>query len=200
MHKKRTDIDFSKHEVLLIDTPGLLVHHLKKPDTVIDNIKYINTQGIMAVTGDYGNWIFCREFHPDAKNGVSDQYWCEKLKMASTQEPYEFDVEGTKQALEQKIEEYIKILEESGKDEDQSILEFYQECFDKCEEGELDYTHFVYRERPSALDYDDVIFVKDYKYWLKAVFDGFDEICTRMKEVQVKKIEYEIDFNGNRVK
>lgn len=48
------------------------------------------------------------------------------------------------------------------------------------DEHELDYTHYAYREQPKGLDYDDIILVKDYKFWLKAVFDGYDEICRRM--------------------
>ena len=56
----------------------------------------------------------------------------------------------------------------------------------RCDDHELDYTHYAYREQPNGLDYEDVIFIKDYKFWLKAVFDGFDEICRLLKEQESK--------------
>lgn len=40
--KKRTDIDFTKHEVITTESDGLLIHYLKKPNTIHDSIKYIN--------------------------------------------------------------------------------------------------------------------------------------------------------------
>lgn len=56
----------------------------------------------------------------------------------------------------------------------------------KCDERELDYTHYAYREQPNGFDYEDVIMIKDYNYWLKVVFDGFDEICRRLQEEDIK--------------
>ena len=103
---KRTEIDFSKHEVIVQKNDLVSIYYLKKPNTVIDSIKYINCEGIMSVTGDYGNWIFCREFHPNERGGVSDGYWIEKLKIASSQEPLEFDKESTEKELLQRLEDY----------------------------------------------------------------------------------------------
>jgi len=180
---KRTKIDFSEHEVLVTKTDDVLIHYLKKPNTLCDSIKYINCGGILAVTGDYGNWIFCREFHPSKDGYVSDGYWHEKLKILSTQEAMDFDAYATKETLQEKLNEY---KEENGEDADEDVIEYYEECMSKCDEHELDYTFFAYREQPSDMDYDDVIIIKDYKYWLKAVFDGFDEICRRIKEEEDK--------------
>ncbi len=70
--KKRTNLDFTKHELLITNQEGLLIHHLKVPNTVIYNVKFINTNGVMVVTGDLGHWIFCREFHPAPDEFVSD--------------------------------------------------------------------------------------------------------------------------------
>ena len=92
MNKKRvSSLDFSKHVVTVEKQEGLLIHTLAIPGTITQSVKFINTQGIMAVTGDYGNWIFCREFHPSPTGSVSDSYWCEKLRISSRQDPYEFD-------------------------------------------------------------------------------------------------------------
>jgi hypothetical protein len=180
---KRTKIDFSEHEVLVTKTNEVLIHYLKKPNTVCDSIKYINCGGILAVTGDYGNWIFCREFHPSEDGYVSDCYWHEKLISSSTQEATEFDKDATKEAILEKVNEYKEENSDNLEDEKvQERIEYYEECMNRCYEHELDYTHFAYREQPNGMDYDDVILVKDYKFRLKIIFDGFDEICRRLKE------------------
>jgi hypothetical protein len=62
MKGKRTGIEFGEHEVLVTKTEECLIHYLKKPNTISDSIKYINVGGILAVTGDYGNWIFVENF------------------------------------------------------------------------------------------------------------------------------------------
>lgn len=189
MTGKRTQIDFSKHEIITLhadfdSSNDATVHYLKIPGTRMNSIKYMNIGGILAVTGDFGNWIFCREFHPGPKEGVSDGYWHEKLSILSVQEALDFDGEGTKKALQEKLTEY---KEEHPEDADEDIIEYYEECMNKCDDHELDYTHFAYREQPRNFDYEDVIIVKDYKPWLKAVFDGFEEICRRMKENEIKQ-------------
>lgn len=178
MKGKRTGINFEKHEVIVTKNDDCLIHYLKKPDTRCDSIKYINCGGILAVTGDYGNWIFCREFHPDKGNGVSDGYWHEKLKILSTQEALDFDGDATKKAIQERLDEYKA---ENGEDANEEVIEYYEECMNKCDEHLLDYEFYAYREQPKGMDYEDVIIVKDYKYWLKAVFDGFDEMCRRLK-------------------
>jgi len=186
---KRTNIDWSKHQVIVTDSDEVKIWYLKKPDTIHDSIKYINVGGILAVTGDYGNWIFCREFHPSADGYVSDGYWYEKLKILSTQDGLEFDSEATKHELQLRIDEYLEnnnlkradVIDEHG-DSDNEVIEYYLKCIEKCDESLFDYEYYAYREFPSELDYEDVIVCKDYKYWLKAVFDGFDEICRRLKE------------------
>lgn len=35
---------------------------------------------------------------------------------------------------------------------------------------------------PSHYDYEDVIFIKTVDTWLIIIFDGFDEMCNRLKE------------------
>lgn len=185
MTGKRTGIDFSEHELFVKQNQDVLIHYLKKPNTYYDCIKYINCHGLLVVTGDYSNWMFCREFHPSEKDGVSDSYWHEKLRISSTQVATEFDSEATKQALQEKLDEY---KEEKGEDAREDVIEYYNECIEKADEHELDYTYFAYREQPNGYDYDDVILIKDYKYHLKVVFDGFDEICRRIKENEEIKL------------
>ncbi|RYZ48300.1 MAG: hypothetical protein EOP49_18980 [Sphingobacteriales bacterium] len=182
--KNRTGIDFSKHEVHVISENGLLVHYLKKPDTVCDAIKYINTNGIMAVTGDYGNWIFCREFHPDAKTNVSDGYWFEKLRVASSQVGDEFDSERTKEEIEKGINGGLVEYGFKG-DKLEKALEYFQGCLDHVQYSEFEYTAYAFQEMPGFFDSEMVPFCKRYQYWLLAVYDGFDEMCNRLRESEV---------------
>lgn len=188
---KRTKIDFSKHELIITEQEGLLVHYLKKPDTICDNIKYINTNGILAVTGDYGNWIFCREFHPSPKGYVESGYWHEKLSISSTQDAEEYDSDESERRLKEMINGGAEEYGYTG-DKLEKAIEYYTECLDNVYD-ELDYTHVAHRSIPSFMDYEDVIFCKDYKYWFKAILDGFDEICKRLKDQQEVTVVQECD-------
>ena len=188
MKGKRTGLDFSEHEMIVTENENVSIHYLKKPGTVCDSIKYINCGGILAVTGDYGNWIFCRSFYPSEKEFVSEHYWHEKLRNSSTQEAMDFDGDATKEELKRVLEEYKEECKEEEKEPDEDVVEYYEQCMSKCDEHELDYTHYAYREQPDGMDYDNVILLKDYKSWLKTVFDGFDEMCRRIKEEKEKAI------------
>ncbi len=184
MKGKRTGLEFENHVLTITEQDGLVVHHLKKPNTVCDNIKYINTNGILAVTGDYSNWIFCREFHPTADGYVSEGYWREKLKIGSCQEPSKYDPEKT----EEEIRELLK-----DEDEDSPLIEGDKEFLNgllSYVDDELSYTYSAYRDIPrnSKFDYENIPYVKTVSYHFLAILDGFDEICRRMKEEEQSKI------------
>ena len=170
---KRTQTDFSKHELTVKSQEGLLIHHLKIPDTIARNIKFINTNDILAVTGDYGNWIFCREFHPSAEGYVSDQYWIEKLRICSCQEPMEYDAEATAEAIQEQLDD-----PDADLDEEEKL--YYSDCLSVVDD-ELEYTYTAYREMPGNMIAEDVIFYKKNRDWIDVVFDGFEEICRRLK-------------------
>lgn len=181
----RGHCDFSKHVLAVTETEHFNTWDFRKPNTIIDAIKYTNIDGVLIVTGDYGNWIFCRPFRPSADGYVSDGYWMEKLAISSSQEGYEFDVEATRQELGRMIEVGYEEYGYSG-DKLRKAIEYANGCLENVDENELDYKYFAYREFPNFMDYDEVIFIKTPKYWLKVVFDGFDEICKRLKEEQAK--------------
>lgn len=191
MKGKRTGIDFSEHEILVTEQEGLLVHYLCKPNTVMDSIKYINTNGILAVTGDYGNWIFCREFHPSAKGGVSDSYWAEKLQIASVQKARAWDGDATKARLYEELAQYKLECEEEQQEPKEEVIEYYEGCINECDSHEVDYTHYAYGNIPDNWDSESVVFEKEYHCQLKYVFDGFDEICRRMKEQESAELPKE---------
>lgn len=176
--KRFTDIDWSKHEIIETKSEGYLKHSIKMPNSYTNSVILINTSGIMAVTGDFGNWIFCREFHPSADGEVSSGYWIGKLGISSCQEPKKYCAESTEDALKERLAELNEEWE-PGKRRDE-YKEYLEECLVRVND-ELDYTYYAYREMPNFLDYESVVFQKKIDYWLKAVFDAFTEICERMK-------------------
>lgn len=176
--KRRTNIDWSKHEVIEIKEEHSLIHKIKMPGTSTNSVIFINSCGILAVTGDFGNWIFCREFHPAAAGGVSDSYWMEKMRIASCQEPGKYNSELTEKMLKEETKEVEEEWDNGErKDEYLAHLKDGLELLD----DELDYMYHVYRDRPGFMDFEGVIFEKTTGYWIDAIFDAFEEICLRMK-------------------
>lgn len=167
MIKNRTGVDFSKHEIISL---GEHMYWLKIPGTMAGNVRFTNIGGVLSVSGDYGNWIFDRMFHPAPGERVEDHYWTQKLKLSSTQNPYDFDPDGTKR-------EILKLLAEN---------EFEQETVTWLNDliGEVNNEHvYVYKayfETPNSFDRECVPHVKVLKAWLQVVFDAFDEICARL--------------------
>lgn len=187
LRKPRTDNDWSKHEIEVTKHDGVLIHHFKKPDTICGNVKFINCGGVLSVTGDYGNWIFCREFHPSKEGYVSGGYWCEKLRMASTQSASDFDSDLTRESLNEAIEKGAEEYGYSG-DELEQMKEYYRGCLEYVEESKEIYQSHAYESLPSFTDHDSMITEHDLKPWLKCVFDAFNEICNRLeKESQTEE-------------
>ena len=125
----------------------------------------------MAVTGDWGNWIFCREFHPAADERVSDHYWCEKLGIASTQESKNYSKEKTRAEIEERLKE---------EDLDPEDKDFLTELLDVVDDEEEGYRRWAYENMPRDFDAESLPLCYENKFWLKAIFDAFDEICARM--------------------
>jgi len=180
--QNRTGVDFSQHDLTITKTPTYTIYDLKKPDSdYFQRVTFINICGILVVKGDYGNWVFCREFHPSIREKVSDHYWAEKLQINSTQDPFEFDSNKTEQLLRKGIE---SDLEDYGYEGDtlKEIQKYYSRCLDYVHCSEWEYTTFAYNDAPSFLDAENVPFVKSINFQLLVVFDAFDEMCERSKE------------------
>jgi hypothetical protein len=187
---KYIDCDFSEHKFYIHKTDDISVYHLKKDNTYWESIKYINTNGILAVTGDYGNWIFCREFHPGANEGASGHYWVEKLHISSNQCGMEFDSEATKNIIKQRISDL-----EDGENDDYSdeikaeLIEYYNdECLDYVDCSDHEYTSHAYMNHPYRMDTEDVPYCQDIKPWLKIILEGFNEMCRRIENNDVNII------------
>ncbi len=173
---KRTDLDFTKHELEIIKHNGITIHHLRIPDTNVASFKFINACGVLIVTGDYSNWIFAREFHPQKGNYVSDEYWCEKLRMNSHQKSHEFDSKATEARLNE-------LLKEADRSEIDKL--YYELCLSHVDEDEMVYLAYASMERP--LHYDENIpYEEKIIPQLLYVFDAFEEICSRMDDPDTK--------------
>ena len=188
MKGKRTGIEFDKHELIITKNGGLHVHHLKVPDTLCRNIEYINIRGMLIVTGDFGDWMFCREFTPHSTNqDVSDSYWIEKLEMSSTQKGGEYSPEDTQKEIERKIDE----VHECGYSDDDilDVVEYYYDC-KYHSDSEWEYVAYAHgSNKPNFIEHEDVPFVTETKHHLLIVFDGFEEICRRLRESELKQLE-----------
>jgi len=192
MKKIRTGVDFSKHvhriEIFKSETNPkneIRIDHFQIGDSNQQYIQFINTNSTLTITGDYGNWVFCRPFIPSEDGYVSDGYWLEKASIASTQEATKYDPEQTAEAIQKLIGGE---LEEIGYEEEnlEKLKDWFVNLLEYTDD-ELEYTHEAYRgfSRPDIIDYDYIPFVKETNIWLQIIFDAFDEICTRIKKEEL---------------
>lgn len=178
--KKRTSIDFSRHELKITELEGVLIHAFKKPNTMDCMLVFINTCGVMTVTGDFGNWVFCREFHPSANNnsGVSGGYMDEKLEISSVQKSHKYDAEDTSKRINEFKETFA---DNYGREMNEDELDWVEQLENNVDD-EHEYIYVAYRETPKDIDYESVPFGKKRHFWLDAVYDGFDAICQVLKK------------------
>jgi hypothetical protein len=185
---KRSGIDWSRHEHktvisrIPVDQGGkefvsFRMDTLKIPGTIVNSIKFINTAGVMTVTGDFGNWVFCREFEPDGRGGAgaSEGYWKEKLYISSCQVVEKYDAEATESEIRRRLREAEK---DGG---DPAEREYLQDLLSYVND-EVDYRYKAYQLMPADMDYDDIPLEKKTHHWFIIILDAFDEICQRLKE------------------
>lgn len=176
MSERRTKIDWSKHEVITRNEGKALIHIIKQPDTCINAVYFYNIGGILAVTGDFGNWMFCREFHPSADGGVSDSYWCEKARISSSQVTHKYNADETRTEIESLL---------ANKDEDDALSkeesEYLNDLLDYVDDSYERYMVYAYDNQVGRFDYENIPCVKKIDQWLECIFDAFDEICSRIK-------------------
>lgn len=172
LRKPSTSIDWSEHKLTIIKNEHVLIHKLKKPGTCIDMVIFINSMGVCSVTGDYGNWIFCRELHPSKNGYVSRSYWSEKLKISSTQHSAEFDRDTA-------IEQINKLLNDEEQQFTQEERDWLDDLKSAADEGEYAY-HAEAIQYPDHFDIEMIPKGLKRMYWLDAVYDAFNEICSRI--------------------
>lgn len=188
--KKRTNIDFSKHELIIKKDSLCKIHWLKKPDTIIHNVKFIHVEGILVVTGDFGRWSFDRDFNPEGfeVSGVSDAYWCEKIESSSKQQTNVFDAQTAEESIQEKINELLEYAEydensepcfKTGEKEQE--FEFWNDLLSYCDD-EFELVVYFRDNKPKSLDYEDFPVCKKINPWLDVIFDAFEEIISRLNK------------------
>jgi hypothetical protein len=208
MNKKRNPkIDWSKHIVKTIQSENFLKTSLTIPDREEENsVNFINTSGVLVVTGAYGNWIFSQEFQPSVEGCVDDGYWIQKLEDNSIQDPVVFSEEATRKKLLEMLREEIwecygeSIPNNIGEIEDCSTydleellkgyhtplikeIEYLKGCLDELNVGShRSYITYAADELPGSLDSESIVEKFGIHFQLLAVFDAFDEICQRMQK------------------
>lgn len=179
---KRTKIDFTKHEIEIIEHNTAIIHEFKKPDTKIHSIVFINACGVLSVTGDFGNWIFSRQFIPGAlSDRVSDQYWDEKLRINSTQQPQKFDPDKTRLELLDFKKQLIEDFSQDGDDVINKIEEWcsnLENSLNYC--SEFEYMRAVYEDIPDFVDLESIPIATIRDSSLNAVYDAFDIMCDKL--------------------
>lgn len=188
--KNRMNVDWSEHVHTVEVYKGpegkeVRIDSLAKPGTVCGAVHFINAKGIMSVTGDYGNWIFCRPFIPSKHQYVSDGYWIEKLMILSKQK-FELDMES----IEAEVKELVdKGLEDMGYEGDR--LKELKEWFGELDtDDELSYLASAFRPPygSPAIDYEMIPHSYKTPVWLEIVFDAFDELCRRVEENEKEEL------------
>ena len=187
--KNRTGIDFSEHvhrvEIFKSDENEIRIDHFQVGDSKMNYIQFINTDRVLSVSGDFGNWIFCRPFIPDKGGYVSDGYWLEKLRILSTQEAGRYSSDETAKEIKLLIKSGLEDYGYKGA-ELQAVKEWYTELLSYTDD-EYEYIYEAYRsyDRPGNIDNESVPFCKEVNNWLYIIFDAFDEICERLSENKV---------------
>lgn len=205
-------VDWSKHELRkeILGDPTVNSHsvfELKVPNTRMNQVTFINAEGVCAVTGDYGNWIFCRTFNPETNCYMEPSYMAEKARIASNQSTHQFDYKGTIQEIKDKITE---ILIEGGAltvEDDNHLPEYTEpraeqfehlcnadiehikwlvDCIEYAEHNnEQEYIQQASDSIPNHLCTDSIIVCREIQYWFRVVNEAWNEIrdrCAKQKE------------------
>lgn len=173
----RTNTDFSKHVIGHLKTAEIEQFYFHKPGTRIESVCFtiLNTDQAanLVVTGDFGNWIFCRRFHPDTDAKVSEGYWCEKLRMYSNQHSHVFCGE----TAQNQIREMMADPDAEITAEEWDWLSRLNEA---AEEGEWQY-HATAMEYPDTFEAENIPRGLRLDYSLEAVFDAWEAMANMLK-------------------
>lgn len=180
LRKRKTTWDFTKYKLDVVETDNCTIHTIHDNGASCGKVIFINTSGIMAVTGDFYNWIFCREFMPSKEGYVSEHYWCEKLQIASGQSGYVYDSSETEKELNHMISEGCASYGYEGEDL-QLMKDYYTDCL-RYTDNEEEYNVFAHDNLPNFTDYESIINISIVRNQLLIIFDAFNEICNRLSD------------------
>lgn len=170
--KRYTTIDWSKHILTVLQSDTTVIYTFADPETVIYKVVWIVGNGITAVTGDFGNWIFGAEFYPNIKQ-ANVSYMNGYLRHNSTQEISVWDDDE----ILESIEDFVNNFESSyGREMDEDELDWI-ESLKNSSHDEIDYMFTAYRETPNNIETEDVPFSKKLNPYLNSIYDAFNQMC-----------------------
>ncbi len=189
MNNKRTNWDFSQNILTITEYKNNTVYDFKRPDSIVGRVKITNIEGICLITGDFGRWSFCREFHPLNNATVSEEYWLEKLNQNSTQQPTEWNPNDNKQALYELINELKQEFHDEYQKYDHNHNKFKEELDDHIEfindligytEDEIEFISFAKEHHPNNFDTERIPEYRSIKHQLNIVFDAFEQMAKQL--------------------
>ena len=185
-------MNWDKHELIVKKDTYTKIWELKLPDSdVLHRLTFINSCGVMTVTGDFGNFVFCREFWPIPEGGVSEGYWLKKLKSKSCQNPRVFSARATEELLDGFISELLDGEHGDFSNEEDTLRDIVSDIQDINIDDNEDFVVNQIRDVLENYEFevdDKIPFLIGYEYvdYLQTVFDGFNEICRRLREEDIE--------------
>lgn len=166
------------------------IDRVHKPGTYYMAVTFINTKGVMAVTGDLGNYIFEREFHPAASNWVSCGYWLEKLSdYYSGQKGVEYDPEATRLLIKSMLDGTDDGVREQPLTEEER--EYLEERLNDASGDDWAYEVEAHLNTVGRFNEDAelVPLCRKLKYRLGCIFDAFNFACDFIEDLGNKEQE-----------
>jgi hypothetical protein len=155
-----------------------VIYDFKKPDSIEHRVIVINAYGVCSVTGDFGKWIFEKEFHLSGNcTKINDGYILQNSPR--TQELYEWDGELVRKEIEETIQQSYDIESDEMSDEENEYWSGLINATYDCE-----YTYIAKcMNRPSCIESENIPKSRQkLNPYLLAIFDAFEEICGRTKD------------------
>jgi hypothetical protein len=182
MQEEKNLVDWSKHvytkNMIKTEIGFLSEYSLKIPDSKTDAVSFVNFNDVCTVSGDFSNWVFCRHFRPFEKGYQHPQYFREKLEYTSCQNCLEYDAESTLEDLNEELNQYCDVFSVNKEDTDDEYVEYLNNCIDSsCDE--VEYLAVAYRQKPTTLDAEDVIYRRKTISHFNVILEAFNEMCKR---------------------
>jgi hypothetical protein len=164
-------IDWSKHELKIVNNEFIQQFELKILDSITHRVCFTNVDNRMLVTGDFGNWVCSRRFYPTDDLFIG--YFKEKFQYLSTQTFSEFDGKET----------YLEIQRLLTEEEDLTIDEIeYLENISTEVYDEISYKYHAYITNVGRFEeYGNIPYVREENFWFNYIHQAFCEIGKRLK-------------------
>lgn len=168
---------FENHIFSIEECGKFTIYKLKHPEySMMYKVEFIVGNNLTVVTGDYGNWVFCREFHPKTGEISSYNYLDEKLEINSVQKSTEFSTEETIKQLKHFVDNFTNNYGREMNEEEREWVDL----LDSSVFDEIEYTNTAFREKPNSIDYDEVPFGTRRLRRLEIVYNALDVMCEKI--------------------